>query len=659
MDIKLNNRYTLIEKIGGGGMADVYRAKDEKLERYVAIKVLKEQFADDEEFVKGFRRESYSIAKLNHPNIVSIYDVGVDEINSIKKYYIVMELIEGHNLKDEIRAKGKLNVSESINLITSIARGLYNAHQKGIIHRDVKPQNILLQANSEPKVTDFGIAQGVSKTTMTTNNDILGSVHYFSPEQASGKRTDERSDIYSLGIVFYEMLTGQLPFDGETPVGVALKHIQEQMTKPSSINPSVPKEIDSIILKMTMKDPDDRYSSIKEFLKDLQRLSLNNQTNEYDTLILPKEQIQNHNKETSTPKERVTRSKAESTDKKTSDKKGKGSNKFKSILTILFAVILAGVVATAAFYFGVTNLFGSKSKADIEVPDLLGVNIEEARDILEDLNLEIEITDARINPDFDPEYIIDQDPVAGTKVKEGYTVKVVINSGETLVEVSNYIGLDYEYVVSIIEDSGLVLGPTEYEEVEDDRVGEIIKQDLRAGTRVEKNSIISFVVGKEVEIETTTVPQLVGESIDDAESILKSSNLKLGSVTRAESDRFLEGTVMAQSIDSGEEVEVETKIDLTIVVAPEVVEEPVPDPQEKDDNEEEIRSMELSLNLQGGSDQEVELRIDRVQDGVKTEMYREMRPANSGRIIVDVYGKKGAVYEMFVDGDSKGIVEQW
>lgn len=661
MDIILNNRYSLIEKIGGGGMADVYRAKDERLDRDVAIKILKEQFAEDEDFVKGFRRESHSIAKLNHPNIVSIYDVGMDTVDGIKKYYIVMELIEGFNLKDLIRNKGKLNVSDTISFVKEIAYGLKNAHENGIIHRDVKPQNILLQNNITPKVTDFGIAQGVSQATMTTNDDILGSVHYFSPEQASGKKTDEKSDIYSLGIVMFEMLTGKLPFDGDTPISVALKHIQEELPQPSVFNPNIPLMLDNIINKMTEKKPQDRYKNIDELLRDLNNIKFDD--NENDTLIIPPEQRRELQNLDSSNKKVRTRS----DDKKFKrpEKEHKENDKGKKILTTIMAILLAVIVATAGFYLFMSGFFNKSRNEDIEVPDIVGLNIEEGREVLKEKGLDISIIDTRQNPDYNPDDIIDQDPKSGTKVKEGYVIKVVINSIESLIEVEDYTGMDYETVKKLIRDTELILGDPIYEEVADeDLIGKIIAQDLRAGTNVEYGSVISFTVGKEIENKLVNVPNLIGESIEKAREILESNDLNLGQVSETETERFRDGTVMSQSVESGQEVEEGTAIDLTIVKKPEIIEETTPDADNNDyesgySGSEEIKEAQLSFNLRGESDQEVELRIDRVQDGRRTELYRGMHPANDGKVIIDVNGKKGAVYEMYVNGEKKDTVEQW
>lgn len=264
----LSDRYEIIEKIGVGGMAIVYKAKDLLLNRVVTIKVLREQFASDDDFVRRFRREAQSAASLSHPNIVSIYDVGKDGDTE----YIVMEYVEGQNLKELIRNYAPLSSEQSINLARQIAEAIRHAHEHHIIHRDIKPHNILVTADGRAKVTDFGIARAVSAATMTHTGDIIGSVHYLSPEQAKGVQTNEQSDLYSLGIILYELLTGKVPYDGETPVAIALKHLQENPVPPSQLNPRISQGIENVILKAIAKAPERRYQTAVEFVEDLNHI---------------------------------------------------------------------------------------------------------------------------------------------------------------------------------------------------------------------------------------------------------------------------------------------------------------------------------------------------------------------------------------------------
>ena len=262
----LGNRYEILEKVGEGGMAKVYKARCHLLDRNVAIKILKSEFNDDEEFIKKFRRESQAAASLSHPNILSIYDVGSEETDDHKVYYIVMEFIDGKTLKQIIKEKGKFSEEESIKYSLQISEALLHAHKNHIIHRDIKPHNIMLTPDDRIKVTDFGIARAATSSTVTASTDVLGSVHYFSPEQARGGFTDEKSDIYSLGIVMYEMITGKLPYVGDTPVSVALQHIQNKIKSPRDINPNMSKNFESIILKCTAKSQNNRYSAVSTLI---------------------------------------------------------------------------------------------------------------------------------------------------------------------------------------------------------------------------------------------------------------------------------------------------------------------------------------------------------------------------------------------------------
>ncbi len=300
----LGNRYEIVEKIGGGGMALVYRAKCRLLNRYVAIKILRDEYINDEEFIKKFRRESQAAASLSHPNIVNIYDVGVDIKDGQEIQYIVMEYIKGKTLKEIIREKGKLTVEETIDYSIQIAEALEHAHKNHIVHRDIKPHNIMLTEDGRIKVTDFGIARAATASTVTNTSNVIGSVHYFSPEQARGGYTDEKSDIYSLGIVMYEMITGKVPFEGDSPITVALKHIQEEIVPPRKIDNTIPIGLENIIMNCVKKSQGDRYATASELLADLRKTKLsegkfpieNINSNDAPTRIIPAIEDKDENK---------------------------------------------------------------------------------------------------------------------------------------------------------------------------------------------------------------------------------------------------------------------------------------------------------------------------------------------------------------------------
>src|SRR5690554_2082353 len=371
----LGNRYEIVEQIGIGGMAVVYKAKCHLLDRFVAIKVLKEEFTEDEDFIRKFRRESQAAASLSHPNILNIYDVGSEDTPPKKIHYIVMEYIKGKTLKEVIIKEGKLDHETAINYSIQIVEALLNAHNNHIIHRDIKPHNIMITEDGRVKVTDFGIARAVTSSTITTTSNVLGSVHYFSPEQARGGYTDEKSDIYSAGIVMYEMLTGSVPFDGETPIGVALKHVQDEMVPPIEADANIPVELNNIIMKCVQKRQSDRYQSASELLADLKNYRANNliitekvngleNTSEM-TKVIPVVSVNGK------PKGDIeeTENMAKKTKKKKDEKKP----------LIIIAAILAAFALTSLIFFGYRQLKDNiRPSGDIQMPSLVGMTLEAA-----------------------------------------------------------------------------------------------------------------------------------------------------------------------------------------------------------------------------------------------------------------------------------------
>lgn len=694
----LNNRYKIEEKVGGGGMANVYKGHDNRLGREVAIKILKQDFVDDKDIVENFRKESYSAAKLNHPNIVGVFDVGNDVIDGEEIYYIVMEIVKGKTLKDLIDEKGRLSVAETLNYVIQIAEAILCAHGNNIIHRDIKPQNIIINSDNVPKVTDFGIAQGINKNT-TTEHDIIGSVHYFSPEQARGEGTDERSDIYSLGILIYEMLTGQLPFDGENPISVALKQVHEPIDLASRINPEVPTQLDNIIMKMTKKDPEDRYSSLVEVIKDLKELEKKNDMDISDTLIIPSVNRERKKDPEMVDKQRKSRRSGISSNgnrnnnynQKERRKKKKGGG----ILPVIGGILLALVVATAGFYFVINYVMsgGLTTSAEVEVPDLLGMEEVVARKTVEDLDLKFEVTDQLINHDYGPGEVIYQNVDPGTKVKEGYTIRVAINDLDNgTIEVSNYLGLEEDDAIDMIVDDGLDYR-VNYEDVEDeDDFGIVLRQDIKAGINVEEGTSIVITVGREKTTKTVKMPNLLGQNIEDAKKILKDNNLELGEILTAESSRFDIDDVIGQSVEAGEEIEEETKIDLTKNVEPEP--EPEVDEEEPEDTDSDDESgsseerperherpenpepeddngstgsttvptdpgtpytINYSLSVDSG---DTNVTIKKIEDGEESQVYSGNHDGEEGSISVTVRGKEGAVYHIYEDGVLKDTRSQ-
>ncbi|MDU2066299.1 MAG: Stk1 family PASTA domain-containing Ser/Thr kinase, partial [Sporomusaceae bacterium] len=375
----LDNRYTVLELVGGGGMAEVYRAHDELLDRYVAVKVLRSQFTSNEEFVRRFRREAQAAAKLSHPNIVNVYDVGRDD----DIYYIVMEFISGETLKEKIDREGILPVETAVRIADEIAQALENAHQNHLVHCDIKPHNIMVTSSGRIKVTDFGIARAVTSATMVHTGTIIGSVHYFSPEQAKGAPVSAQSDIYSLGVVLYEMLTGKVPFNGDSPIGIAIQHIQERLVPPSEINPDVPPLVEAIVMKAMAKLPADRFATSSEMINDL-RLSQGYMREDSTRLLsreeYPTQMISGMSEALKEAGHEPTRLVA---------KNGVQPKPYNKKLILAFIVFFILCFAGGAFL-----AFGKFwSGAEVTVPDVTGKQVEQAKSILTSRNLRVSVSE--------------------------------------------------------------------------------------------------------------------------------------------------------------------------------------------------------------------------------------------------------------------------
>lgn len=674
--ITLNDRYEILERIGGGGMANVYKANDNRLGRDVAIKILKDEFVNDNEFVENFRKESYSAAKLNHPNIVGVFDVGMDQVEDTNCYYIVMEIVNGRTLKDLIDEKGKLSVSETINYSIQICEALLCAHENGIIHRDIKPQNIIINKENIPKVTDFGIAQAPNKNT-SVEKDIMGSVHYFSPEQARGIKTDQRSDIYSLGIVMFEMITGKLPFEGDNPISVALKQVHEQIKIPSSLNSDVPQLLDQIILKMTNKDIEKRYNNLKELIIDLKALESKNDIEMTDTLIIPN--VNRFKDKNIDPEEqrRIRRTSIESNSNNRNEFKRqnevKERKKSSGVLPIIGGILLALIVATAGFFFFIKFSVLNKpvAKNQIEVPMLLGMVEEEARKTVEDLNLKFEVTEKAINHDYGPGEVIYQSVNSGTMVKEGYTIRVQINEDEIGdVEVGSYIGLDLDKAISKIKDDKLFY-KVEYEEVEaEEDVDQVIKQDIESGTKVKEGTTVILTVGRAMDVQSVSMPNFLGQNVDVARKSLEDKGL-IVKVTKSFSNNFDDGDVIGQSVEAGEEVEVGSEIELfendrsleDEDKDSETETEEKPE-EEKENTEPDKTKAPEEGETSGSNDQltynvrlilpedkeSVDIVIKKIENNQEVEVYSGTHYSNEGTVSIPVQGKEDTIFHVYVDG---------
>ena len=449
----LAGRYELFERIGEGGMSVVYKAKDKLLNRFVAIKILKPQFINDSKFIDSFRRESQAAASLSHPNIVNIYDVGREG----NIHYIVMELIEGKTLSDYIKEQGAMSYPKVIALSKQIAAALSFAHKNHIIHRDVKPHNIMITPNGTAKITDFGIAKAVNAATIVDNTDgIIGSVHYFSPEQARGGYVDEKSDIYSLGIVMYEMLTGQVPFDGDNPVNIALMHINGEMIPPSKLVDGVPPALEHIIMKCTDKYPINRYASADELIEALNNLEFVGSV-VGDSVLMGGATGTMNNAAGNGPIAETDYDDGEDYDDEDEDDKNgkkKGMDKKKKRLIIIIAAAAAAIVAGLAIAFAL-GAFGGE---EIETPDFRNMTLQEAREAAKEYDLNIREGDQVISEDVEKGLIVSQDPEAGSTIKTGSTVTVNISNGLGDGSVPDLRGKQQDELSDYPEAAGFTLG---------------------------------------------------------------------------------------------------------------------------------------------------------------------------------------------------------
>ncbi len=610
------DRYEVIGKIGAGGMSDVYKAKDLTLGRYVAIKVLKAEFSEDLGFVTKFRSEAQSAAGLEHPNIVNIYDVGSEK----GLHYIVMEYVEGITLKTYIEKKGQLSFKEAVSIAIQVGRGIEAAHNKGIIHRDIKPQNIIISTEGKVKVTDFGIARAASSNTISS--DVMGSVHYASPEQARNGFVDGKSDIYSLGIVMYEMVTGRVPFDGDTTVAVAIQHLQEEMVVPSVYAPNLPISLERIILKCTQKNPDRRYESMTEVLNDLRKalVSPNEDfvvmapvTSQDKTRVIGEDELRQIREESDVvrvreeepprprreeePRPRYEEEEEEDDDEELGDD-GDLSPKLEKAITIMG--IAAALVIIVLIIALVINLFGgfrrsggddsetmqteqtetqteegeaseqeeasegaSEEAEPVEVPSVLGMSYEEAERALEALGLGIEDKGEVSSADYEEGKIANQEPEEGEKADPGSVVSVVISNGPGTLEVPDVVGKELDDAVSELEEFEI---NRTYAYSSDVPEGTVISQNPSGGGQAKAGDTVTLEISKGR--QPITVPDVMTtyKTEQQARELLEGLEV---SVDSAYSDTIPEGIVMNQSIAAGKEVEYGSAITITISKGPE------------------------------------------------------------------------------------------
>lgn len=568
----LSERYQIKHLIGGGGMANVYLADDIILDREVAIKVLRPEFANDPEFIERFDREAQAATSLSHPNIVNIYDVG-EEKNIL---YMVMEYVDGLTLKEYVVQHGPVAVNEAVDIMKQLTDAIAHAHANGLIHRDIKPQNILIDSTGHVKVTDFGIAIALSATSLTQTNSILGSVHYLSPEQARGGMATKKSDIYSLGIVLYELLTAQLPFSGQSPISIALKHLQNDTPSVRQLNENVPQSVENIVLKATAKDPFNRYESVYAMEQALD-VALNPENmNEAiytppleegeETKAIPiitndrmshadtdeSETLVHHDPE---PTKNIATEEPLSEEKAEKPKKKKRFRKTKWFLLILLLLAIGGIV-----------VFLLIKPADVVIPDLAGEEYDVAKEELEALNLKVKKKQT-FSEDVEINHVVKTDPGTGRTVKENSTVEVFVSDGKETVEFENYVGDNYGQVKKMLEKEGYK-EVRSYEKTSDEPVGEIITQiqPIPGEEVVPSDSTVIFETSDGP--ETIKLNQLRDLKLSEVEDYAKANELKL-EVSEVHSDSIEEGRIVSQSPKENTELTPGSTISVEVSLGPE------------------------------------------------------------------------------------------
>lgn len=640
----LVNRYEILEKIGDGGMALVYSAKDHLLNRVVAVKVLRDQFAHDEQFVERFRREARSAASLSHPNIVNIYDVGETGQN----HFIVMEYVQGNNLHDLIRTQGRFSKDFIVNVGKQIAMGLAHAHYHGIIHRDIKPHNILITDEGRVKVTDFGIAQAMSTTNLTQTGMVLGSVHYFSPEQARGVNVQASSDLYSLGIVLYEMITGLQPFRADSAVAIALKQIQEPPAPLRNYAPDLDSELEDLVLRLLAKEPQQRPASAEEVVRIFQRierrLDADGEEQVDATMHLPALKwgwkggfgLKKGKQQTKQPKKQP---------KKQQKQQKSGRSKFTLVLILL--LILGGIG------FGLVRLIPLLLfPDDVRVPNVVGMFELEAQRTLRESGLILKVERTVFDNEVPAGYVISQDPLAGRSVKQQREISVWVSKGTEEVEMPSVIGLAPREARLTLTQSGFVLGSET--EVFDPDVGPntILEQWPEPGEIVAKGTAVNLVISKgQRAIVSFPLPDFRGQDFDAVKTRLGELGLVLGNSWPENSTVYRAGQVIEQNPSAGTEVQQGWKIDFVYSqgqpqpgTLPQANQELREEPQWTHENL--WKTLEVTVNVPNGPDQEVVILV--IDDFGAREVYRETHKGGT-RVVRTVQGRgDGAQLQVYI-----------
>ena len=593
----IGDRYEILEKIGTGGMSDVYKAKCHKLNRYVAVKVLKQEFSENANFVSKFRIEAQAAAGLMHPNIVNVYDVG--EENGI--YYIVMELVEGITLKKYIEKKARISFKEAVSIAIQVSMGIEAAHNNHIIHRDIKPQNIIISRDGKVKVTDFGIAKAATSNTITSN--VMGSVHYTSPEQARGGYSDEKSDIYSLGITMFEMLTGRVPFNGETTVAIAIKHIQEELPSPKEFVPEIPASVEGIVMKCCQKSPDRRYQNMQEVIADLKQSLMNPDEDfvvqndpDYEAgtrMITDSDMAQIKRRTAAYPENReyveredIMRLKSDTASMYENDEEQEDEDdydynpKMEKITTIL--TIIAGIVICVIIIILAIKIFGKGAEGTeepnspivtteestdpvieyVDMPNVTGMNVDDARKTLVGLGITPDIS-YQESDTVDEGVVISASVNAGSKLEVGSTVTLTVSAGSQGVTVPEVTGLTFDEANTNLVSTGFLVNKMEaYSDTIE--AGIVISQTPMSGNKAPRGSVITITVSLGKEEAKIRVPNLIGLSEEDGTFEAIEVGLSIGSVSYVYNDEVPEGHICYQSFSHGSYVDQGTALDIKV-----------------------------------------------------------------------------------------------
>ncbi len=628
-DTLLDNRYRILSKIGVGGMADVYKGEDTLLGRPVAIKILHANFASDDEFVSRFKREAQAAGKLNHPNIVNMYDVGYDQ----DMHYIIMEYVDGETLKEYITRHHRLSIDEAVKITISIGEGLEHAHAMGIVHCDIKPHNVIITNTGRVKVTDFGIARAMNSTnTVMYTNSIMGSAHYLSPEQASGKSVDGNTDIYSLGVVLYEMLTGKVPFVGDTPIAVALKHVREKVIPPTRYNPSIPPLLESVVLKALAKNPADRFESISEMMGDL-RLSQGftmGKTQRHEPYDFATQMIPAVDPDTlddfsdiddTTPKEVQKKSML---------------SKIASIPQ-KYIVLSAAVIFLIAFLGAFLSYGNFWSNTTVDVPNVVGKQVSVAKNILEDKHLRVSTSEVT-NTDVPAGQVISQSPGSGEKVKEQRTIHLVVSKGVGDITVPDLSGMTVEQARQRLKDLGLVVGKITQGSIEGKPDNTIVAQSPSGDSKVSKGTTVDLVVNKP-QTKKVKMPDVVGMTLKDARQVLGSNNIGVNQISGSVDEKAI---VTEQSVKAGEEVNEGSSLNLATELK---------DSKKKEDSKQSSSNRTkgtVDVTVPSGSKNQ-ELKIVVKDDEGSTVIYDDTNKPGD-RIVKNVSGVGNVRIEVYLNG---------